>query len=110
MLYHVTFSVDRQALGASGNVETIRAAEIQRAAAARDAGRLIGLWRRADGDGVIFILDVESHDALLAELSTLPLFPYLRKVDVIPLVAYPGFSRAEILDCYRQQTRAETQP
>ena len=92
MLYHVTFSMDRQALAASGKTEMVRVAEMERATTARQEGRLLGLWRRADGDGVVFILNVASHETLLSELNTLPLFPYVRKVDVLPLVEYPGFS------------------
>ena len=57
MLYHVTFSMDRQALVAAGETVTkVGEAEVERAMSSQRAGRLIGLWRRADGNGVIFIL------------------------------------------------------
>jgi muconolactone delta-isomerase len=92
MLYHVTFNMDRQALIAAGEkVREVRSAEIGRAAAARDAGRLIGFWERADANGVIFILDAESHADLSQELRSLPMFPYVRTIEVVPLIPYPDF-------------------
>ena len=92
MLYHITFHMDRQALIAAGEAALkVRAAEVERAIAAQQAGRLIGFWRRADGNGVIFILDSGSHEALHEEISSLPMFPYVKSIDVLPLLAYPGF-------------------
>jgi muconolactone delta-isomerase len=92
MLYHVVLYMNRQALVAEGEaIAQVLSAEVQRARSAQEAGRLIGLWRRADGNGVILILDSESHEALHEELRTLPLFPFVRSIDVIPLLSYPGF-------------------
>ena len=70
----------------------VLSAEVERATSLQQAGRLIGLWRLADGNGVIFVLDSESHEALHEELRTLPLFPYVRSIEVVPLIPYPGFS------------------
>ena len=92
MLYHVTFHTDRQALGTGDAAIKVRAAEMERAVSAQQSGRLIGLWRRGDGNGAIFVIDSASHEALLEELSSLPMFPYVRSIDVLPLVAYPQFS------------------
>ena len=73
MLYHVTFHMNRQSLAALGEAATkVVAAEVERVASAQKAGRLIGLWRLADGNGVIFILDAASHAAINEELTTLP--------------------------------------
>ena len=92
MLYHVTLHMNRQALVAAGEeVAQVLSAEVERARSAQEAGRLIGLWRRADGNGVILILDSPSHEALHDELRTLPLFPFVRSIDVLPLLPYPGF-------------------
>jgi muconolactone delta-isomerase len=94
MLYQVTFDIDRQALGSGENAMKVRAAETERAVMAQREGKLIGLWLRADCGGVIFILDVESHEALVEELRSLPVFPYVkidrggpaRRVSAIPRV------------------------
>jgi muconolactone delta-isomerase len=91
MLYQVTFDIDRQALGFGENAMKVRTAETERAVKAQQEGKLIGLWRRADCGGVVFILDVESHEALFEELSSLPIFPYVRSIGVVPLIAYPRF-------------------
>ena len=90
MLYHVTFHTDRQALGTGETANKVRTADMECAAAATQAGRLEGFWRRAGGNGAILVLDCESNVALLEELSSLPLFPYLRNIEVIPLAAFRG--------------------
>ena len=91
MLYQVTFDIDRQALGSGENATKVRAAETERAVKAQREGKLIGLWLRADCGGVVFVLDVESHEALVEELRSLPVFPYIRSIEVVPLVASPRF-------------------
>lgn len=92
MLYHVTFNMNRQALVAAGDkAREVRSAEVARAVVARDEGRLIGFWERADANGVILILDMPSHAALNEELRSLPMFPYVRSFDVVPLLPYPEF-------------------
>jgi muconolactone delta-isomerase len=93
MLYHVTFHMDRQSLAALGGVAAkVVAAEVERVASAQKDGRLIGLWHLADGNGVIFILDAASHAAIYEELTTLPMFPHVKSITLLPLLPYPGFS------------------
>lgn len=91
MLYHVTFHTDHQALGFAEQRRRVIDDELQRASEVQQEGRLIGLWARADPGGAIFILDAESHEKLMLELQSLPIFPYLRSIDVIPLVTHPRF-------------------
>jgi hypothetical protein len=46
----------------------------------------------------MFILDADSHQAVYAELTTLPLFPHVRTVTLQALLPYPGlaeFGRGE---------------
>ncbi len=93
MLYHVILQMNRQALAAAGEaVAQVLSAEIEGAKSARESGRLIGFWRRADGNGVVLLLDSPSHEALHEELRTLPLFPFVRSTDLLPLLPHPGFS------------------
>ncbi len=91
MLYHVTFHTDHQALGFDEQRSRVRADELQRAVAIQQEGRLMGFWARADLGGVVFVLDVESHEKLMLELQSLPIFPFLRSIDVMPVVAHPRF-------------------
>ncbi len=91
LLYHVTVHTDHQALGFGEQRSRITADELQRADAVRQEGRLKGFWVRADLGGVVFIVDEESHEKLMLELQSLPIFPFLRSIDVMPLVAHPRF-------------------
>ena len=100
MLYHVTFHTDRQALGSSEHRESVTEAERQRAVAAFNDGRLLGFWVKADLGGVIFIVDSPSHSDLMTELSSLPLFPFLRSIDVAPVVPHP------LLPAFAPRTKA----
>jgi muconolactone D-isomerase len=91
MLYLVNFHIDQQALGFGAQREAVVTAEGERALALRQAGRLVGFWARADLGGVICILDAESHEDLMQELRTLPLFPFFRSIDVTPLATHRWF-------------------
>ena len=97
MLYHVTFTTDHQALGFGEERARVSEAERARAVGAFDEGRIFGFWVRADLGGVIFVVDSPSHGELMAELQSLPLFPYLRSIDVKPVVSHsllPSFGPA----------------
>ena len=90
MLYHVTLETDHQALGFGETREKISAAEVQRALEVQRQGRIMGFWLRGDLGGVIFVVDTESHESLMAELRSLPIFPYLRSIDVKPVAVHPA--------------------
>ncbi len=68
----------------------VGAAEVEPAMSAQQAGRLIGLWRRADGNSVIFSPDSDPHEALHEELDPLPMFPLAEFIDVLPVLPCPG--------------------
>ena len=91
MIYHVTFHTDHQALGFDEQRRNVSTDELERAVQVREEGRLLGFWVRADCGGVVFILDAESHEALMLELRSLPMFPFLRGIDVMPVVTHPLF-------------------
>jgi muconolactone D-isomerase len=91
MLFHIKFHIDQQSLGFGELRTTVAAAEGERAVAARKDGRLKALWRRADGGGAIFVIDMPSNEELAAFLQSLPLYPYLRQIEVTPLVPHPSF-------------------
>lgn len=91
MLYLIKFHVDHQALGFGPQRTEIAAAEARRAADVQAAGQLIGLWRRADTGGAVFVVDCASHEQLSELLSSLPLFPYVRSIEVTPLIPHPSF-------------------
>ena len=89
MLYHVTFETDHQALGFGEERARVAEAEVARAVDVWNEGRMLGFWIRADLGGVIFVVDAPSHETLMAELQSLPIFPYLRSIDVKPVAVHP---------------------
>ena len=91
MLYHAKLHIDHQALGFDERRADVSAAEARRAKEIQAEGRLVGVWRRADAGGAIFIVDCDSHAQFNELLQSLPLFPYLRSVEVTPLIAHPAF-------------------
>ncbi|PJG46374.1 hypothetical protein CAF53_19515 [Sphingobium sp. LB126] len=91
MLYLVKLYADQQALGGGDKRIEIGAGDAAQARLWKAEGRLMGLWRRADCGGAVFVIDAESHEALASDLQALPLFPYLRNIEVTPLLAHPAF-------------------
>jgi muconolactone delta-isomerase len=88
MLYHVTFTIDRQAAGFAEREAELTAAQAKRVAEVHNEGRLLGVWRRADCGGSMGVIDSESHDTLVADLKSLPMFPYFRSIEVVPVIPY----------------------
>ena len=54
------------------------------------------LWRVAGRYENYSVFEVESHDALHAHLTALPLFPYL-DLEVVPLARHPSALAEEVL-------------
>jgi len=56
-----------------------------------EKGQFVGIWRKANGMGTMFILDMPSHEALANQLRAMPLYPTFTDVTVTPLVMHPNF-------------------
>lgn len=69
---------------------------MERAVVAQQAGRLVGFWVRADLGGVVFVLDAASHQELMLELQSLPLYPFLRSIDVMPVISHPKLPEFDV--------------
>lgn len=54
-------------------------------------GSLLGLWRKANAKGAVAIWDMPDHDAVLAQIRAMPLYPWMSHIDVTPLVAHPKY-------------------
>ncbi|TRW16711.1 muconolactone Delta-isomerase family protein [Glacieibacterium frigidum] len=91
MLFLVHTYLNRAAFNACPNKEEVYAGEIKRAREARAEGKTIGLFRRADCNGSIFIIDTPSHESLAEDLRTLPMFKYWDHVEVLPILPHPVF-------------------
>lgn len=90
MLYLVMPHADRAAIATCPDIETYFAGEAARSHEVRREGRLLGLWRRADGNGSVFIVDAPSHEALSQDLQLLPMSRFWTHVEVIPIIAHPA--------------------
>jgi muconolactone D-isomerase len=80
---HIPHDIDPQRFERLKSEEKARSQELQR------AGKWPHLWRVAGRYANISIFDVESHDALHAILSGLPLFPFM-EITITPLARHPS--------------------
>ncbi|TRW16710.1 muconolactone Delta-isomerase [Glacieibacterium frigidum] len=92
MLYHVKIQIDQQALGFDAQREQIASADAAQALELKEAGALKALWRRADAGGSIFVVEAEDHQALASILQGMPIFEYLKNIEVTPIYAHPTFA------------------
>lgn len=56
-----------------------------------EKGQFVGIWRKANGMGTMFILDVPNNDAVGNQVRAMPLYPYFTDVKVTPLISHPNF-------------------
>jgi muconolactone delta-isomerase len=56
-----------------------------------DSGQLLGIWRKASANGVIAIWNMPDHEAVNERIRTMPLYPYMSRIEVVPLVAHPKY-------------------
>ena len=89
MLYHVRMDVRPPHDIDPTKFEQLKAEEKARAQELQRSGTWVHLWRIAGQYSNISVFDVESHDALHAILSTLPLFPFM-EIAVAPLARHPS--------------------
>lgn len=89
MLFLIDTDIDFNALG--DRREEVLQAEWVHVEEQWHNGTMLRLWRKANGRGIIGVWDVADADALRAEISSLPLFPYLSDVRVTPLVHHPKY-------------------
>lgn len=92
MLYHVHMRVQLPHGMPAAEADDLKAREKAYAEQLQHEGRWLHLWRVAGEYANHSIFDVESHDALHALLTALPLFPYL-EIRVTPLARHPSSIR-----------------
>lgn len=56
-----------------------------------DKRQFVGIWRKANGMGTMFILDVPNHEALGNQVRAMPLYPFFTAVAITPLIGHPNF-------------------
>ena len=89
MLYLLDVEIDYVRMG--DKVAEIRGAEHARVKELIAEGVVVVEWIKANGKGVYAIWDCPSHEALKATIASVPMAPYLSRVDLQPLTEHPLF-------------------
>lgn len=89
VLYLLDVEIDYARIG--DRVAEIRAAEHARVKELIAEGVVLVEWLKANGRGVFAVWDCPSHDALRRTIASVPMAPYLTKVDLHPLTEHPLF-------------------
>lgn len=89
MLYLLDVEIDYARMG--DKVAEVRAAEHARVKELIAEGVVVVEWLKANGRGIYAIWDCASHDALKKAIASVPMAPYLSKVELEPLTEHPLF-------------------
>jgi muconolactone delta-isomerase len=83
--------VDIDYLRMSDRLQEIRAAEHARVKELIAKGFVVVEWLKANGRGVFAVWDCPSHEALKQTIASVPMAPYLIKIEIHPLTEHPLF-------------------
>lgn len=89
MLYLLDVEIDYARMGE--RVAELRAAEHARVADLVRDGVVLAEWLKANGRGIFAVWNCPSHDALRRTIASVPMAPYLSRVDLHPLTEHPLF-------------------
>jgi len=89
MLYLLDVEIDYGRMGE--RVAEIRAAEHARVRELMAEGVVRVEWLKANGRGIFAIWDCPSHEALRKAIASVPMAPYLTRVDLHPVTEHPLF-------------------
>lgn len=89
MLYLLDVEIDYARMGE--RVAELRAAEHACVKELLAEGVVVVEWLKASGRGVFAVWDCPSHEALRKTIASVPMAPYLRRVDLHPLTEHPLF-------------------
>jgi muconolactone delta-isomerase len=89
MLYLLDVEIDYAGIG--DRLAEVRAAEHARVKDLISEGVVVVEWLKANGRGIYAIWDCPSHDALKEAIASVPMAPYLSKVDLVALTEHPLF-------------------
>ena len=89
MLYLLDVEIDYHRMG--DQLATLRAAEHARVKELIAEGVVVVEWLKASGRGIYAIWDCASNDALKKAIASVPMAPYLSRVELEPLTEHPLF-------------------
>lgn len=89
MVYLIDVQIDYNLLG--DRMQELLPLEWSQTKSMFESGQLLGIWRKASAKGVIAIWNMPDHEAVNERIRTMPLYPYMSRIDVVPLVAHPRY-------------------
>ena len=89
MIYHIEAKIDYNLI--QDKLDALLPLEWQQTAKMFESGQLLGIWRKANAQGVIAIWNMPDHDAVNAQIRAMPLYPYISQIEVTPLIAHPKY-------------------
>ena len=89
MLYLLDVEIDYARMGE--RVAEIRAAEHVRVKELIAEGVVKVEWLKANGRGIYAVWDCASHEHLRRTIASVPMAPYLSRIDLHPLTEHPLF-------------------
>jgi muconolactone delta-isomerase len=89
MIYLLDVDIDYGRLG--DQLQAILPEEWAQTQALVEGGRMLGIWRKANAKGVIAIWNMPDHEAVNAQIRAMPLYPWMTRIEITPLVAHPRY-------------------
>lgn len=89
MLYLLDVEIDYGRMG--DRLAEIRAAEHARVKELITEGVVVVEWLKANGRGIYAIWNCDSHEHLKKTIASVPMAPYLSRVDLVPVTEHPLF-------------------
>jgi muconolactone delta-isomerase len=89
MIYMIEAKIDYNLIG--DNLQSLLEDEWKVSDELYETGKMLGIWRKANAQGVVAIWNMPDHDAVSEQIRAMPLYPYFSEVTVTPLIAHPRF-------------------
>ena len=89
MLFLVEIALDADRLSAHPDPKEVEDSELAIRQHVKDTNMLRGAWRLVDGTN-LFVCSVGSHQEIADLLQGLPVFKYIKRLNLTPLLPHPA--------------------
>ncbi len=89
MIYLIDAKIDYNLIG--DRLDELLPREWEQTEKMVSEGSLLGIWRKASAKGVIAIWRMPDHEAVNAQIRSMPLYPFMSEIDITPLIAHPKY-------------------
>ena len=72
--------------------------------------QFVGIWRKANSMGTMFILDVPNHEALGNQIRAMPLYPFFTGIAVTLLIGHPNFPQFARAATFHEKPDSKPKP